>query len=244
MRGWWPVRASTPAFRLMAFVLVAAACASVDVASPVRLGTLGALCALAVAVTPGGGRGLLRRAGPLAWFALVGAGLVLAAPVTEATPALRVPGWPYAVSEPSALFLASLWTRCALLVAWSAASVGRFSEYDLLLALNGLPIPSRAAALCFLMLRSVGGVSSEVGAVLRAARCRGHARGLRALRASGAMGQALILRLSLRAETQAMALVARGFRDRLPLTEDRPIRPAEVLAALLLGSAVLWLSVT
>ncbi len=222
-----PATGLTPSFRLAALLLAACASATADVLSPGAGGSLAVLAAVGLLATPGAVCDFGKRLAALALFGVVGLGLVLLAPAPSAEPASEILG--LRVSDHALRFHAALWLRCALIVAWGAVLGRGLGERNLLAALGGLPVPGRLASLCYLMVRSIGDVSRELQTVVRAARARGNPTGLRAVAASGSIAGSLVLRLSLRAETRAMALVARGFEGRLPSLERRPLRAREVL---------------
>ncbi len=201
---------------------------------------LAALAVSAAVATPGALRVALRRMLPLCPLALVGLGLLLLAPVPAGAPVYQLPGWGRAVSLQSWQFITELWVKSALIVVWVTVVAARLSERGLLQGLDGLGLPSRVTALCYLMVRNLRTITAEVGRLLRARDARGKPRGLRAVRVAGAIAQVLILRLGHRAEAQAFALVARGFDGRLALAERHPLSVAQLLILIALGVLFLW----
>ncbi len=208
------LRAASPTTRLVGLLVLVVGAASVSAARP--LGAVAwaavALLALALARVPAGLIG--RRLLPLA---VMGLSLVLVRAAAERLGCI-------ADAERGEMFVASLVLKAYLIVAFTTAAQAAFSERDLLVGLNSLPLPADARSLGYLMVRGARYLADEVRRLVRAREARGGGRGLRLARAIGSLAQVLIVRCGRRAETQAFALRARGFETGFPTLQRAPLR--------------------
>jgi cobalt/nickel transport system permease protein len=232
----------SPSFQLGLLAVAIIASTMADLSRPLGLALLGGVTVVALLVTPSALRTYLRRPGPLLSFGLIALALVLLAPVTPGTPTTGLPWVGHPVSAQSLRFLASVWTKSALVLAWVTVFAQRLSDRDLLEGLTGLRLPSRVTGLCYLMVRNLQGVGAEVRRLVRACEARGRPRGWRAITVAAAIAGVLLMRLARRADSQALALVARGFQGPLPLLDWRPLRAGQAMALLGLGGALVCLT--
>lgn len=230
----------SPSFLLGLMIVLVLATAVADLSRPLGLVVLTAAAASAVAITPDALCVLIRRLLPLVSFGLVGFCLVLLAPVSADTPVYALPLWGRPVPEQSVRFILSLWVKSVLVVAWVTVFARRISERDFLEGLTGLRLPPRVTALSYLMVRNMHTVADELRRLLRARDARGRPRGLHALRVAAAIAGVLIVRLGRKAETQGLALVARGFDGGLPLLDCRTITLPQLMVLVALGALLLW----
>jgi len=169
---------------------------------------------------------LLRRALPLASCGLIALTLLLVAPVEPTAPTVLLPHWSRPVSAQATGFL-----------------LGQaLSERDLLEGLLALHLPARVTNVTYLVVRGLHTVRGEVRQLARARDARGRPRGRYALQVAAAMSQMLLVRLGRRAETQGLALAARGFTGRLALLQVRPLRAAHAVGLFALMGMLLWLT--
>lgn len=231
-----------PSVRLGWLLIALVASAAAKLWPPWALASLAAVAAVVVGRTTGAWIVLLRRLRPLASFAVLAAILVLAAPVAPRDACFSLPGWPRPVSARAATFMASLWIKSALIVAWVTAFTPRFTDRDLLEGFLGLPVPPRLASLLYFILRSLKTVSDELRRMQRARDARGMPdRLLRKLKVTALMTQTLMVRLGRRAETIGLALAARGYDGSLRLVGVRRLGLAETSLLLLCGGLPIWL---
>lgn len=187
-------------------------------------------------------RTLLRRLIPLLSCGLIALALLLIAPVEPATPTVLLPFWSRPVSAHAYAFVLALWIKSGLIVLWLTAAGQALSERDLLEGLLAWRLPARVTALTYLMIRGLHTVQAEVRQLTRARDARGRPRGLYALKVAAAMSQTLLVRLGRRAETQGLALAARGFDGHFALLEVRPLQAAHVVGLVTLTGMLLWLT--
>ena len=187
-------------------------------------------------------RTLLRRLTPLLSCGLVALALLLIAPVEPSAPTVMLPVWGRPVSAHAYAFVLALWVKSGLVVLWLTALGQALSERDLLEGLLAWRLPARVTALTYLMIRGLHTVQAEVRQLARARDAWGRPRGLYALRVAAAMSQTLLVRLGRRAETQGLALAARGFDGRFALLEVRPLRAAHVVGLVALTGMLSWLT--
>jgi energy-coupling factor transporter transmembrane protein EcfT len=185
---------------------------------------------------------LLRRALPLASCGLIALTLLLVAPVEPTAPTVLLPHWSRPVSAQATGFLLALWVKTGLIVLWLTAAGQALSERDLLEGLLALHLPARVTNVTYLVVRGLHTVRGEVRQLARARDARGRPRGRYALQVAAAMSQMLLVRLGRRAETQGLALAARGFTGRLALLQVRPLRAAHAVGLFALMGMLLWLT--
>lgn len=231
-----------PSARIGWLALALAATAAAKLWPPWALVSLMAAAGLALGCAPGARRVLLCRLRPLASFAVLAAILVLAAPVAPTDAWFSLPGWPWPVSARAASFMAGLWLKSAIIVAWVTAFIANLSDRDLLEGFLGLPVSPRLASTLYFIVRSVKTVSQELQRMQRARDARGQpSRLLRKLNVTAAMTQTLMVRLGRRAEAMGLALAARGYNGSLQLLDVRRLGLAETCLLLLSGGILLWL---
>lgn len=232
----------SPAFHLGLLVAGTVACAALDLTRPVRsLALLGLTLAAALALRAPL-RTLLCRLLPLLSCGCIALAVLLLVSAGPGAQPLRLWGWERPVASHAAGFLGALWVKSGLLVLWLTALTHGLSERDLLEGLTAWHLPRRVTAVTYLMIRGLHAVRDDIGRLMRARAARGRPRGLYALWVAAALSQTLLLRLGRRAETQALALTARGFGGRLELLEVRSLRCAQGLLLLLVTGALLWLT--
>lgn len=232
----------SPAFHLGLLACGLVVCAVLDTthgAGPIAMLGLG-LCGMAVLRAPV--LTLVHRLLPLGSCGLVAVALLLLAPADPGAPVVVLPLWGRYVPAQSAGFVLSLWVKSGLIVLWLTAFAHALSERDLLEGLMAWRLPPRVTALTYLMVRGLKAVGEDVQRLSRAREARGRPRGLYALRVAASTSQTLLLRLGRRAETQGLALAARGFRGSLELLDVRPLRFAHGLALALLTGALIWVT--
>lgn len=231
-----------PSVRIGWLAVVLATTAAAKLWPPWAIVGLAAAAGLAVGCAPGAWRVLLRRLRPLVSFAVLAAILVLAAPVAPNDSCFSLPGWPRPVSVRAASFMAGLWVKSAIIVAWVTALMAKLSDRDLLEGFLGLPVPRRLASILYFIVRSLKTVSEELHRMQRARDARGLPdKLLRKLSVTGAMTQTLMIRLGQRAETMGLALAARGYNGSLQLLDVRRLGLAETCLLLLSGGILIWL---
>ncbi len=184
---------------------------------------------------------LARQLVPLVAFVALAAALLLVVPAPEQAGHDVVRIGERRLPASGVQFLIGLAVRSVVVLTVSLSLTHRLAERDLLEGLIALRVPGRMASLCYLIVRSVSGVSEETRRLIRGRDSRGKPRGLRAVRVAGAMSQVLMVRLARRADIQAMALASRGFTGRFPLLGVRRIRWAEAFALLAVVAVVVWL---
>jgi len=232
----------TPSVQLGVLTIIVAASAIARLWPPWAIGGLAVGAAIAVACTPGGWRIFMRRLRPLVLFSILAAGLVLVAPVAPTEPALWLPGWPRPISARTASFMAGLWVKSALIVAWVTAFAERLSDRDLLEGILGLPVPRKLASILYFIIRGLKTLFEEVHRMQRARDARSSPqKPLRALKVAGAMTQTLMVRLGQRAETMGLALAARGYDGSLKLLNVRRLSLLQASLIFLCGGLLLWL---
>lgn len=232
----------SPSLVLGLAAVLSAASVAAEVTHPRGVALLYGLAIVALVLIPGALRQFLRRLPPLLSFAVCGVVLLLAAPIEPATPVVTLPWLARPVSATTAHFLLSLGVKSLLVVVWATATSVLLSERDLLEGLIGLRIPPRVTALCYLMVAHLRTVRSEIARLLRARDARGAPRGVRTLTVVTAITQTLLIRLGRRAETQGLALAARGFCGHLPLVQARPLSLTAALSLLAGGVLLVWLT--
>lgn len=183
---------------------------------------------------------LARQLTPLVIFVALAAVLLLFVPVPEEAGRDAIHVWGRRLPASGVQFLVALAARSVAVLTVSLSLTHRLCERDLLEGLIALRVPRRAASLCYLIVRSISGVSEETRRLIRGRDSRGKPRGLRAVMVAGAMSQVLMVRLARRADTQAMALASRGFGGRFPLLNVRRVRWTEALALLALTAVLVW----
>ncbi|MCX7597336.1 MAG: energy-coupling factor transporter transmembrane protein EcfT [Armatimonadetes bacterium] len=231
-----------PSTRLGLLAVVMVATATAKLWPPWSFACVLAAAGVALGSTPGAWSVFLRRLRPLATFAVLAAILVLAAPVTPGEAAFSVPGWPRPISVRAANFVAGLWVKSAILVAWVTAAAAKFTDRDVLEGFLGLPVTRRLASILYFIVRSLQIVADELRRTQQARDARGQPRGLlRKLQVTAAMTQTLMVRIGRRAETTGLALAARGYNGSLRLLEVRRLEWAEAFLLLLIGGVLVWL---
>lgn len=183
---------------------------------------------------------LARQLMPLVTFVALAAVLLLIVPVPEEAGRNAVLIWGSRLPASGVQFLVALAAKSVVVMTVSLSLTHRLGEREVLEGLIALRVPGRTASLCYLIVRSISGVSEETRRLIRGRDSRGKPRGLRAVRVAGAMSQVLMVRLARRADTQAMALASRGFTGRFPLLDVRMVRWTEALALLALTAVLVW----
>jgi len=232
----------SPSFRLALFgALLLGGC----LAGPGRwigVATVGGIAAAACLAARVPLRLLLLRLVPLLSFVAFALALLLLAPVPAGTPTVRLPLIPHDFPRAGLSFVLAVAVKSALVVALATAFTRWLSEREFLVALTGLHLPGKVAALLYLMVRSLRDVRDETLRLTRARDSRGKPRGLRALRTAAALSQVLLIRLGRRADLRAAALVSRGFRNRLPLLGASALAWHEGACVLGAGALLIWVA--
>lgn len=222
-------------------VLIGVYCA-LDLARPAGVAVAAVISLAATAVARVRLRTLLLRLAPLLSFCVFALLLALLVPVREGMASVQVPLWGRPVAAQSLTFVTSICVRSVLIVIVATALSVRLSERGFLVGLTGLRLPAKLVGLLYLTVRGLHTVGGETRRLLRGLDSRGRARGLRAVRVAGAMAQVLLVRLGRRAETQALALVARGFEGRIAISRRRSVSPAELLVLAAAAASLIWIT--
>ncbi|NPV47684.1 MAG: hypothetical protein HPY69_12050 [Armatimonadetes bacterium] len=242
MRRTGVAAALSPGFQVGLLGVALLASVVTELSRPRGLALLGLLALAAVLTTPLATRAFLRRLVPLFSFGVVALVLLLLAPRSPGMETVVLPLWHRPVPASGLHFVVSLWVKSVLVLAWVTVFAQRLTERDLLEGLTSLRLPPRLVALCYLMVRNVQGVGAEVRRLVRACEARGRPRGWRALTVAVSMAAVLLTRLGRRADTQALAMVARGFAGGLPLLIWRPVRAGHLLALAGVGGVLVCLT--
>jgi energy-coupling factor transporter transmembrane protein EcfT len=230
-----------PAARgILALLWLAAACVA-SVTRPVGLIATAVVAAALFATAKASLRAAALRMVGVASFtviALAGLALLPAEPGARAIPVVG------GVSMPAEglVFVIDIALRAALLIVFVGVLARVFAPRELLLALNGLPLPATPRCLVYLSATSLGGLRQDLHRLFRARRARGRITRWQAVRSSMGMLGVLIVRAGRAAERRAFALEARGFEDRFPALDDRGPRAGELLLAGLIGGVPLCLA--
>lgn len=234
--------ALSPASQLGLLAVALLASVLGDPFRPRGLAVSGALALAALLATPGAPRALLPRLLPLFSFAILALALLLLAPLGPTSARVVLPGISRPVPASGLHFVASVWVKSALVLAWVTVFARRLSQRDLLAGLTDLRLPARMVALLYLMVRNVQGVGAEVRRLVRACEARGRPRGWRVIIVLASMATVLVTRLGRRADAQALGMVARGFSGGLPLLGSDPVRPGQLLALIGVGAVLICLT--
>ena len=233
--------ALSPSFWLGLLVFVILACALVNISRPLPILILSLLTVVAWIAVQVPLKRLVRLL-PLVSFGVFCLLLLVLIPIEPDAATVELPLWGRPVPEQSARFVAALLVKSTLIVLLVTAFAERLSERDLLAGLTGLRLPPRLVALCYLMVRGVHSIRAELMRLMRAREARGKPHGMRAIRVVAAMTLMLIIRLGLRAETQAFALCARGYDGRLTITDFRCLTLQEAVTLGLAAAILLWMT--
>lgn len=230
---------ASPSFWLgLLAVLLAAICAC-DLARAPAVAGLAAASLVALVAARVRPPLVLVRLVPLLSFGVVALALILVLPAPEEAATITLLS--RRVPEQGVRFLSAVVIKSALLVLMATAFAERLSERDVLTGLTGWRLPAKVVSLCYLTLRSLHTVRDELLRLLRARDARGAPRGLRAVTTAGDVAQMLLVRLGRRAETQALALCARGYRGRLVVCDDGAPSWPEAVALTCVALGLLWL---
>jgi energy-coupling factor transporter transmembrane protein EcfT len=233
-----PIVAPSPSFRLGLFALIVAACGAAGLSHALGLAALTIAALLSVAYARVPVQAVLLRLVPVVSFCVIALALALVVPVEDGRPTLQLPIVGRPVARKSAQLIAAIAAKSTLVLLFATAFATRFGERDLLVGLTGLHLPSKAVSLLYLTVRSLHVVGQEVHRLIRGRDSRGRPTGIRAIKVGAAITQLLMLRLGRRADTQAMAMVSRGFRNCIPLSEPHPVSPGEVVALVVAGAVM------
>ncbi|MGD9498474.1 MAG: energy-coupling factor transporter transmembrane component T [Armatimonadota bacterium] len=163
-----------------------------------------------------------RRLAILLPFLLLGTIALLFVPPTGADDAWRLAAGE--LSRGAALVWLSVGGKCLLALMAATLLTGTTSSAELLRAAGALGVPRTLTALTGFAITYLAALGEETGRMITARRSRGRVRGVgRSLRVAASMTAALMARTVERAERIALAMVARGYRGRMPaLTAERP----------------------
>ncbi len=185
---------------------------------------------------------IARRTAVLAPFLVLGAVAVgFVAPAGE-TDAMHLGA--LVLSRAAATVYVSAGGKCLLALLAATLLTGATTSADLLRAAQSLHVPRTLTALTGFAVTYLQVLGEEAARMITARRSRGHVRGLRRNVGVGAsMIATLMVRTVERAEHIGLAMVARGYRGRMPTLSQGAV-PATHLAvgALLiaLSAALLW----
>lgn len=238
----------SPVHRLDAQVKLVCACALVValLATPVarpRLLAVWTVVLLALALAARlPARWIAGRLLLLAPFLLLGTLALPLVPPTDAADALRVLG--LSVSAQAALLWLNIGGKCLLALLAATLLTGVTTSAELLRAAAALGLPRTLTALTGFALTYLAVLSAEGGRMITARRARGRVRGLgRNLRVAASMAATLMTRTVERGERVALAMVARGYRGRMPALQAEPVPAGQIaLGAAFVAAcvALLW----
>jgi len=218
-------------------------------ATPVaRPWLLAAWAAMLLAIAGASGlpaRWIAKRLAILLPFLALGTLALPFVPPTETTDAWQLAG--LELSREAALVWLSVGGKCLLALLAATLLTGATTSAALLRAAGALGVPRTLTALTGFAISYLAALGEEAGRMITARRARGRVRGTaRNLRVAGSMIATLMVRTVERAERIALAMVARGYRGRMPaLTVQRaPATQVAGGAAFVAAvAAVFWLGV-
>ncbi len=188
---------------------------------------------------------IAKRLAILAPFLALGATALVFVPPTETADAWQLAG--IELSREAALVWLSVGGKCLLALLAATLLTGATASADLLRAAGALGVPRTLTALTGFAITYLVALGDEAGRMVTAWRSRGRVRGpVRNLRVAGSMFATLMARTVERAERVAVAMVARGYRGRMPvLTAERaPVTQIAGAAAFVVAvAATFWLGV-
>lgn len=238
----------SPVHRLDARVKLVCACALAVVLlmTPVaRPGLLAAWAAMLVAIAAASRLPLRWVAGRLALlapFLLLGTLALPLVPPADAADARQVLG--LSVSAQAALLWLNIGGKCLLALLAATLLTGTTAAAELLRAAGALGLPRTLTALTGFALTYLAVLGEEGGRMITARRARGRVRGLgRNLRVAASVAATLMARTVERGERVALAMVARGYRGRMPALQAGPAPAGQVaLGAVFVAAcaALLW----
>jgi len=241
----------SPVHRLDARVKLVCACALVIalLATPVaRPGLLAAWAALLLAIAGASqlpARWIAGRLALLAPFLLLGTIALPLLPPADAADARQVLG--LIVSAQAALLWLNVGGKCLLALLAATLLTGTTASAELLRAAGALGLPRTLTALTGFALTYLGVLGAEGGRMIVARRARGRVRGLgRNLRVAASMAATLMARTVERGERVALAMVARGYRGRMPALDAGPAPAGQIVlgaAFVAACAALLWAGV-
>lgn len=238
----------SPVHRLDARVKLVCACALVIalLATPVaRPGLLAAWGAVLLAIAAASRLPLRWIAGRLvllAPFLLLGTLALPLVPPADAADARQALG--LSVSAQTALLWLSVGGKCLLVLLAATLLNGATASAELLRAAASLGLPRTLTALTGFALTYLAVLGAEGERMVVARRARGRVRGPgRNLRVAASMAATLMARAVERGERVALAMVARGYRGRMPALQAGPAPAGQVAlgaAFVLACAALLW----
>lgn len=240
----------SPVHRLDARVKLVCACALViallmtPVARPEVLAAWAAVMVVLAASSRLPARWIAGRLALLAPFLLLGTLALPLVPPADAADARQVLG--LSVSAQAALLWLSIGGKCLLALVAATLLTGTTTAAELLHAAGALGLPRTLTALTGFALTYLAVLGEEGGRMVTARRARGQVRGLgRSLRVAASMAATLMARTVERGERVALAMVARGYRGRMPALQTGPAPAGQVAigAAFVAACAVLaWVA--
>jgi len=240
-----PVHRLDARVKLVCATALVVAILATPVARPWLLAAYAAML-LAIAAASGLPAGwIAKRLVILAPFLVLGTIALPFVPPTETADAWQLAG--IELSRGAALVWLSVGGRCLLALLAATLLTGATTSAALLRAVGALGVPRTLTALTGFAITYLAALGDEAGRMMTARRSRGRVRGLgRNLRVAASMLATLMARTVERAERIALAMVARGYRGRMPALTSERAPAAEVVAAVAFVAAVaavFWLGV-
>lgn len=138
--------------------------------------------------------------------------------------------------------------KCLLTLLAATLLTGTTTSADLVRAAGSLGMPRTLTALAGFALTYLAVLGDEAGRMITARRSRGQVRGVgRNLRVAAAMTATLMARTVGRADRIALAMVARGYRGRMPRLTVASAPSSHVAVGVLfvaMISALLWVGIS
>jgi len=216
---------------------------AVSIAHNPRLLLLAAIMVLAAIVSGLPIRWLAKRMLILLPFLIIAAALLPLARPQGPGDSLMISPPGITVSEAAVAAYVSVSGKCLLALFATTLLVGTTRSVDLLRAGQALGLPRTVTALMGFAATYLAVLSEEAGRMVTARDSRGKVRGLiRNLRVAGSMMRALMVRTFERGERIALAMVARGYRGRMPELSRKAVPPGHVAGGIAFVAAVAVLS--
>jgi len=240
---------ASPVHRVDARVKVVCAAAliiavlAVPIARSVRLLPLAGVLLVAAAAARLPARWLLKRMLILLPFLVIAAALLPLAQPQGADDRLMLSPPGLALSRAALEAYLSVSVKCLLALFTATLLVGSTRTVDLLRAGQALGLPRTVTALMGFAATYLSVLSQEAGRMVTARNSRGRVRGLRRrLRVTASMMATLMVRTFERGERTALAMVARGYRGRMPELSRRALPLGHVAGGIAFVAAVAVLS--
>ncbi len=241
---------NSPLHRVDARVKVVCAAAlivavlAVPIAQNPRLLLLAAVMGMAAIVSRLPATWLAKRVLLLVPFLVIAAALLPLARPQGPDDSLVITPPGIALSAAAVAAYLSVSGKCLLALFAATLLVGTTRTVDLLRAGQALGLPRTVTALLSFAATYLVVLSEEAGRMVTARDSRGKVRGLmRNLRVAGSMARALMVRTFERGERIALAMVARGYRGRMPELSRKTVPAGHVVLGIAFVGAVVVLSV-